>query len=144
MSRLHIARGSALLWLIGGFVLLVMGSKAPGLFAGVFPDTDDLLRLQQVRDLIAGQAWYNVDQGRLLTPEGGALHWSRIPDIFLFTLISLFTPLFGVETAEYIAALIWPLLLLALLLGGLVWILRQYRVSLVGQVLGIVFLATSS
>ncbi|HEX9906114.1 MAG TPA: hypothetical protein VGA77_14250, partial [Propylenella sp.] len=44
----------------------------------VFPDPDDGLRLLGIRDLIAGQGWFDTHQYRYLPPEGVLLHWSRL------------------------------------------------------------------
>src|SRR5688500_6254016 len=43
-------------------------------------DNDSLLRLVEVRDLIGGQAWFDLTQNRL-GPDGGVtMHWSRLVD----------------------------------------------------------------
>ena len=51
------ANGNWALWLSGGFIVLMLALKAGEVLAGSLPDNDDMLRLQQVRDLLAGQAW---------------------------------------------------------------------------------------
>ena len=139
-----VQRSTWLLSSIAGLVLFILCLKISSLWAGEMPDADDLLRLQQVRDLINGQNWYNVDQTRFLTPEGGALHWSRIPDLFLVTLITLATPVLGQEHAEYLAILIWPLALLAVSFAVFIISLRRLGIGILGQALGLIFLATSS
>ena len=49
--------------------------------AKIVSDPDDALRLVQVRDLIAGQGWWDVTQHRINPVGGGGLmHWSRIVD----------------------------------------------------------------
>lgn len=71
-------------------------------------DNDSLLRLVQVRDLLAGQAWYDPTQYRM-GPEGGfAMHWSRLVDLPIAALVLPFG-----ETAALIA---WPTLLYAVAL----------------------------
>src|SRR3546814_11235386 len=46
-----------------------------------YPDPDDAMRLAQVRDLIAGQGWFDIKQYRVTPVEGGGrLHWSRFVD----------------------------------------------------------------
>ncbi|MEL7232388.1 MAG: hypothetical protein AAGJ85_07750, partial [Pseudomonadota bacterium] len=63
MADLRFQKQSAWLpWLIVGFFVLLQARAAGDVAAGVFPDNDDMLRLQQVRDLLAGQNWFNVDQ----------------------------------------------------------------------------------
>ncbi|MEM1106005.1 MAG: hypothetical protein AAGH87_06405 [Pseudomonadota bacterium] len=73
---------------------------------------DDLMRLLQVRGLIDGQAWWDVSQPRLETDAGGAIHWSRLPDIFLLALIGVAEPLVGGPQAERFALAVWPRLIL--------------------------------
>lgn len=36
---------------------------------------DDLMRLQQVRDWLAGQSWFDTTQYRVQPPEGISIHW---------------------------------------------------------------------
>ncbi|RYY24958.1 MAG: hypothetical protein EOP62_14990 [Sphingomonadales bacterium] len=76
-----------------------------------FPDPDDAMRLNEVRDWIAGQSWWDVSQHRLW---GGQfqMHWSRLVDIPLALVISLFTPLVGPWWADRIALTAVPLLTL--------------------------------
>ena len=73
-------------------------------------DPDDVLRLIQVRDLLAGQSWFDVTQTRVDAPGGGvAMHWSRLVDIPLALIILALTPIFGSVTAETIALVAVPL-----------------------------------
>ncbi|WP_300377075.1 hypothetical protein [Henriciella sp.] len=126
--------------LIIGTILLL---SAPEVFAGNLAGSDDMMRMQQVRDLIGGQNWYNVDQARLLTPEGGDMHWSRLPDIFLAGIILLAQPLIGREMAEVLAVTLWPLMLLSWALAALATCLRRLKTSLPGQIAGMVFFCAS-
>lgn len=72
-------------------------------------DPDDLLRLQQVRDLIAGQGWFDLHQYRIDAAGGGVpMHWSRIVDMPVAVLLLVLTPLFGQHVAETAALLIVP------------------------------------
>lgn len=75
-------------------------------------DTDDAMRLQQVRDWLGGQAWSDLTQYRLGPPGGLAMHWSRLADLPIAAIITIFRPLAGTSQAELIAVLIWPPLLL--------------------------------
>lgn len=81
----------------------------------LFNDTDDAMRLVQVRDLLAGQDWFDLTQHRLNTPDGASMHWSRLVDAGIAGLVLLFSPL-GPATAEIVAAYAWPLLLLLAML----------------------------
>lgn len=77
-------------------------------------DNDSVLRLTQIRDLMAGQSWFDLTQYRL-GPEGGVLmHWSRLVDAPIAGLIMLAKG-FGAsqQLSEMIAMTAWPAMLLA-------------------------------
>ncbi|MFN7026374.1 MAG: hypothetical protein ACK4QP_18040 [Pseudorhizobium sp.] len=79
-------------------------------------DNDDIMRLVQVRDLLAGQSWFDLTQYRLGLEAGTLMHWSRLVDLPLALLIrtaSLFLPQ---HQAEAVALTAWPLLLIPFLL----------------------------
>jgi hypothetical protein len=73
-------------------------------------DTDDNMRMMQVRALLAGQDWFDLRQYRLDPPVGADIHWSRLVDLPIAALIILFKPLFGGATAERIATAIAPMI----------------------------------
>ena len=78
-------------------------------------DTDDNMRLMQVRALLAGQGWYDLTNYRLDPALGGYnIHWSRLVDLPIAGLILLFKPFIGMAAAEKWACGIAPLLPLAL------------------------------
>lgn len=77
-----------------------------------FGDPDDALRLLQVRDLLAGQSWFDVHQYRVAAPEGVPMHWSRLVDIPIAGMILLLRPLLGMAGAEQATAVVVPLLTL--------------------------------
>ena len=86
-----------------------------------FPDPDDTLRLIQVRDLLAGQRWFDTMQYRIDAPGGGvAMHWSRLVDLPLALVILALTPLAGAANAELAALVAVPLvtLFIAMLLAA--------------------------
>lgn len=85
----------------------------PALSTLRLPDTDDVMRLQQIRDWLAGQGFADLSQHRLGAAPGLALHWSRLPDLVPGALIALLTPLTGTHMAELVAVLAWPALLFA-------------------------------
>lgn len=84
--------------------------------APLISDTDDAMRLVTVRDLLAGQNWFDNVQHRLNTPYGAELHWSRLVDLPIAALLALFTTVFGPTAAVTITAYVWPLILLLFLL----------------------------
>ena len=77
-----------------------------------FSDTDDAMRLLQVRDWLSGQSWGDVTQHRMAPPEGARMHWSRIVDIPLAVIIAGATPSIGAEAAQRVAVTVVPLLTL--------------------------------
>ncbi|MBX3593171.1 AcrB/AcrD/AcrF family protein [Sphingomonas sp.] len=82
-------------------------------------DTDDNMRLMQVRGLLAGQGWYDLRQYRLAPPAGLDIHWSRLVDLPIAALILLFKPFVGTAMAERLACGIAPLLPLAVTMAAL-------------------------
>lgn len=77
------------------------------------PGPDDSLRLVQVRDLIAGQGWFDLTQYRIDSVNGGiAMHWSRLVDLPIAAISGLLSPLVGQRSAELAALAIVPLLTL--------------------------------
>lgn len=77
------------------------------------PDTDDVMRLQQIRDWLAGQRFADLSQHRLGAEPGLAMHWSRVADLAPAGIISALTPWIGRHGAEIAAVIAWPTLLLA-------------------------------
>ncbi len=104
----------AIVWAALALILVAVG--LPGILAGAFPDPDDTLRLVQVRDLLAGQGWWDLHQYRIDAPSGTLMHWSRLVDAPLAVVIAAFTPLFGQGAAETIALILVPLLTLGAVL----------------------------
>ena len=88
-------------------------------------DTDDNMRISQVRALLAGQDWFDLRQYRLNPPAGANMHWSRLVDLPLAGLILLLRPLVGGVDAERIAVAVAPLLPYLLLLFGLALTARR-------------------
>lgn len=79
-------------------------------------DTDDAMRLTVVRDFLNGQGWFDNIQHRMNTPYGAEIHWSRLIDLPIAGLILAARPFFGAG-AETVAAFIWPLILLFVLMA---------------------------
>lgn len=87
------------------------------------PDTDDAMRLQQIRDWLSGQAFDDVRQHRLA--GGLAMHWSRLPDLVPAAIIALLRPLIGTHAAEVAAVVAWPLALFGAALALVAAITRR-------------------
>jgi hypothetical protein len=82
-------------------------------------DTDDNMRMMQVRALLNGQGWFDLRQYRLNPPFGANIHWSRLVDLPIAGLILAFRPFLGGAAAERWAVAIAPLLPYWLLLFSL-------------------------
>ncbi|MCW5703251.1 MAG: hypothetical protein KIT82_11765 [Bradyrhizobium sp.] len=112
----------ALLFLAASAILML-----PAINGSVFDamSTDDTMRLVEVRDLIGGQAWFDVFQYRMNPPSGTSMHWSRIIDAPLAGFILLLKPLLGTHNAQALTLYFWPTLLLAIALMLVAAIARQ-------------------
>jgi len=88
-------------------------------------DTDDNLRMMQVRGLLHGQDWYDLRQHRLNPPIGANIHWSRLVDLPIAGLILGLRPFLGGPGAERWAVAIAPLLPYLLLLFSLALTARR-------------------
>ncbi len=77
-----------------------------------FGDTDDALRLVQVRDFLLHGSWYDTQLGAIGAPDALNSHWSRLIDLPIAWLISLFAMFGDYLQAELLAQIAWPLLLL--------------------------------
>lgn len=119
-----------LVWLALSALILLAAMQR--LMQGQFPDPDDALRLVQLRDLLAGQNWFDTTQYRIDPPGGSPMHWSRLVDIPLVLVIGLLAPLFGQANAEQIALIAVPLLTFGVALwfiGRLAWRLFDKQVA---------------
>lgn len=121
-TRDFLARG-AIAWAIVCTLLVIVNWTA--ISQQRFPDPDDIMRLVQVRDLIAGQSWFDLTQYRVDVANGGVpMHWSRLIDIPLLLVIAALTPILGAGTAESVALIAVPLLTLGvtmLLAARIAW-----------------------
>lgn len=88
-------------------------------------DTDDNMRLMQVRALLAGQGWFDLRQYRLNPPIGFDMHWTRIVDLPIAALVLALKPLVGTMWAERLACGIAPLLPLSVTMLGLAVTVRR-------------------
>ncbi len=94
-----------LFWLaVAGFMVYARWGAIQGFALG---DTDDNMRMMQVRGLLAGQGWYDLQQHRL---AGSDIHWSRLVDLPIAALKLLLAPLLGGRDAEKVAVTVAPLL----------------------------------
>ncbi len=107
-SLAHLARSPWVQVLLAWLVFLLLRDWDWAGVGVVFHDTDDAMRLQQVRDLLAGQGWFDLVQRRLDPALPLPSHWSRLVDAPIAALVVLARPLFGASGAEKFAMLAWP------------------------------------
>jgi hypothetical protein len=134
LDRLGTGWTAALLWLAVVAVSLFVYRQSIATLGLV--DSDDFMRLTQVRDLMAGQSWFDVTQYRL-NPEGGGglMHWSRFIDMQIAALIWLLRLFLAPEAAERWAVALYPQLLilpLFLLLARILGHLGDRRQTIAG------------
>lgn len=112
-----------LVWL--GFCAWFIFSKWTDIRWFGLGDTDDNMRIMQVRALLHGQDWYDLRQYRLNPPFGANIHWSRLVDLPIAGLILGLRPFLGGAGAERWAVAIAPLLPYLLLLYSLALTARR-------------------
>jgi len=88
-------------------------------------DTDDNMRIMQVRALLHGQGWYDLRNYRMNPPFGANIHWSRLVDLPIAGLILGLRPFLGGAGAERWAVAIAPMLPNLLLLFSLALTARR-------------------
>ncbi|QLC25527.1 AcrB/AcrD/AcrF family protein [Parasphingopyxis algicola] len=115
--------GVLAVWL--AIAILMIFARMPDIAALALGDTDDNLRLAQVRALLAGQPWYDLTQYRLTPPTGANIHWSHLPDLPIAGLVLLLEPLLGGAAAERWAVALAPLLPFAIGLFAIALIARR-------------------
>nr|WP_295660302.1 hypothetical protein [Polymorphobacter sp.] len=126
-----IAVASALL--IAASIGMLLIQIAPAAWALELGDSDNFMRLAEVRDWLGGQSWWDIRQHRVDPPFGLYTHWSRLADLPLAAGIVVLRPFLGAASAERLAPVVVPLLLLipALLLQ------RAIATALAGRLAGL-------
>ncbi len=116
--------------IVGAAVAFSLAREATSLSevwsTGVFYDSDDAMRMVQVRDLMAGQGWFDMVVHRLDPPQGLLSHWSRIVDVPLVALIKSLGLFLPDVLAERAARIVFPTLLLAGLYGACAYAARLF------------------
>ncbi len=112
-----------LVWLLyGAWLVYARWNYITGF---VLTDTDDNMRMSQVRALLAGQGWFDLRQYKMNWPAGADIHWSRLVDLPLAGLVLLGRQFLAGPQAEQFGIAIAPLLPLALLLTSLALTVRR-------------------
>ncbi len=148
LSRRRLQRLPVAIALYSGLTICLLALlNLPGARDYVGIDNDDVMRLVQVRDLLAGQSWFDLTQYRLGLPGGTLMHWSRIIDLPIAALIKLFSLALPAERAEALALLVWPFLLVIPLLAAVAIAARGLGDAVVmhiALILAAIFVITSN
>lgn len=88
-------------------------------------DTDDNLRMMQVRGLLAGQDWFDLRQYKLDPPYGADIHWSRLVDLPIAGLMLLFRLFMTGAGAEKWAVALAPMLPMGVAAASLAVVSRR-------------------
>ena len=109
----HFALLLAAAWLLGCVQLLAQNWTDTAL---TLADTDDAMRLAQLRDWLGGQGWYDMTQLRIA--GGYESHWSRLIDAGLAGTLWMFGLFAQPAMAERLMRTVWPMLWLLPTIGG--------------------------
>ena len=113
----------ALTWLLVALVLLLQYWPQT---AETLLDTDDAMRLAQLRDWLHGQGgiagWFDLHQARMQSPEGYDTHWSRLIDAGMAGMLILFGLFNDGAAAERLMRAWWPMLWLLPTIAGMAMI----------------------
>lgn len=109
-----------LVWLVVALALLL---QHWGQTAETLLDTDDAMRLVEMRAWLAGQGWFgqgwfDMHNARIQPPGGYDAHWSRLIDAGLAGTLLLFQH-FDPQSAERLMRAWWPLLWLLPTIAGM-------------------------
>ena len=111
------------LWLI--VAVLLVAFRWQNIQFLILADTDDNLRLAQVKAWLGGQGWYDLRQYKLDPPGGADIHWSRLPDLPIAGIMAVLSPLMGALAAEKFAIALAPLFPLGLAMLGIALVARR-------------------
>lgn len=103
-------------------------------------DPDSNLRLQQIRDWMAGQAWFDVRLAHFGLEGFTPMHWTRLADLGPAALIAIFTPFVGQANAETIAVVAFPMLLRIPLLFACIWAVHRLVPTISTKIVGLAVL----
>lgn len=119
-----------------GLALLVKGGGR----AFAFVDSDDALRFIHVRELIAGQPWFDPSTKVLGGPDGLLSHWSRLLDAPLAALLAGFGLLMPDDAARNALVAVWPIAML----GMTFWAIARATDAVHGRLAALAALAIAT
>ena len=88
-------------------------------------DTDDNLRMMEVRGLLSGQGWFDLRQYRLDPPVGANIHWSRLVDLPIAGIKLALLPFMNGAAAERAAVAVAPLLPMLVTMAAMAGAVRR-------------------
>lgn len=115
------------LWaaIIMAAILIAVGwSNAPDPIA--FSDTDEAMRLVQLRAFLAGQSWFDLVPHRLDPGVDVPMHWSRFVDLSMAMIYAPLALVTSQPVAERWLAILWPPLMLIVCALPLARIARRF------------------
>ncbi len=112
-----------LFWLVAAIVMIVFKWNAIRYFW--LGDTDDNMRMSQVRAWLSGQGWFDLRNYKMDPPHGASIHWSRLVDLPIAGVILLVRPFFGGAVGEMAAAAVAPLFPLCAAFFALAFTVRR-------------------
>ncbi|RAI45192.1 hypothetical protein [Rhodoplanes roseus] len=86
--------------------------------ADILADTDDAMRLVELRAYLGGQGWFDLHEPRIDPPAGYDTHWSRLIDAGLAGLLRGLSLVAEPALAERLMRTLWPLLWLVPAMAG--------------------------
>ena len=134
----HFALLLGLAWLL---VVLQLVAQNWAETAQTLLDTDDAMRLVQMRDWLAGQGWYDTDFSARAAAAGYESHWSRLIDAGLAGTLWVFGLFFDAALAERLMRTVWPMLWLLPAMAGtaaIAWRIAGREAALIALLLALV------
>lgn len=115
LRRPNLAIMLALAWGLVALQLLIPNWAGT---ADTLSDTDDAMRLVELRAYLSGAGWFDLHEARIAPPFGYVPHWSRLIDAGLAGLFILFRPFTDAAMAERLMRAAWPVLWLIPAMAG--------------------------
>ena len=94
-------------WLLVVLELLIQNWTDTAL---TLADSDDAMRLVELRAFLSAQGWFSLHEARVAPPGGYDPHWSRLIDAGLAGLFLIFKQFVNGPLAERLMRVVWPLL----------------------------------
>ena len=136
MRQPHFAGLLGLAWLL---VMLQLVAQHFGETAQTLNDTDDAMRLAQLKDWLGGQGWYDLNYARIA--QGYESHWSRLIDAGLASTLWVFGLVAPPDLAERLMRSAWPMLWLLPTMAGtaaIAWRIAGREAALLALLLALV------